>query len=197
MFSSLFADRVSPFRESSVSQVLDERLCFCEAVAHTCGRLRLVVLLATVLATVIAMSGGPLRAQIPQNKQSRWEANIRRFEQDRQKFPPKGGILFIGSSSIVGWKLDEYFPDLPVINRGFGGSQIVRLGRFRRADSFSVRAKTHRFLRGRQRRCRREEAQPGLGRLQAVRRKSTQGVAQDADRLRGHQAEYQPMEFGR
>ena len=110
------------FRGRNASLILDERHCFCEAVAHTCGRLRLVVL----LATVVAMGGGPLPAQTAENKQSRWEPNIRRFEeQDRQKFPPKGGILFVGSSSIVGWKLDECFPGLPAINRGFGGSQIV------------------------------------------------------------------------
>ena len=38
--------------------------------------------------------------------------------------PPKGGILFLGSSSIRGWKVEKWFPELPVVNRGFGGSQI-------------------------------------------------------------------------
>lgn len=36
--------------------------------------------------------------------------------------PVKGGIVFTGSSSIRMWKLNEAFPDLPVLNRGFGGS---------------------------------------------------------------------------
>jgi lysophospholipase L1-like esterase len=31
----------------------------------------------------------------------------------------------VGSSSIVGWDLKEYFPDLQAINRGFGGSEIA------------------------------------------------------------------------
>ncbi len=35
-------------------------------------------------------------------------------------------MLFIGSSSIRMWKtLQTDFPDVPTINRGFGGSQIV------------------------------------------------------------------------
>lgn len=56
----------------------------------------------------------------------RWEEQITAFEaKDRLQPPPQRGILFIGSSSIRGWKLDDYFADLPVINRGFGGSQIA------------------------------------------------------------------------
>lgn len=39
---------------------------------------------------------------------------------------PRGGILFIGSSSIRLWKtLKQDLLDLPVLNRGFGGSQII------------------------------------------------------------------------
>lgn len=37
--------------------------------------------------------------------------------------PPKGGIVFTGSSSIRRWTtLKQDFPGLPVLNRGFGGS---------------------------------------------------------------------------
>jgi lysophospholipase L1-like esterase len=40
--------------------------------------------------------------------------------------PPKDAILFVGSSSIRLWKtLAEDFPQHQVINRGFGGSQII------------------------------------------------------------------------
>ena len=57
---------------------------------------------------------------------ARWESTIRRFEEAAQKLPPpRQGILFIGSSSIRGWKLEASFPGLPVINRGFGGSQVA------------------------------------------------------------------------
>jgi lysophospholipase L1-like esterase len=55
------------------------------------------------------------------------------FERDMQRFamadatspPPKGAVLFIGSSSIRLWDaLAADFPDVPVINRGFGGSEL-------------------------------------------------------------------------
>jgi sugar phosphate isomerase/epimerase/lysophospholipase L1-like esterase len=59
-------------------------------------------------------------------KPDRWEPAIAKFEaMDREQPPAKEGIVFIGSSSIVKWKLDDWFPDLPVLNRGFGGSQIA------------------------------------------------------------------------
>jgi len=57
----------------------------------------------------------------------RWEKAIAAFEKSDQKNPPpKNGILFIGSSSIRRWgSLAADFPDKPVFNRGFGGSQIA------------------------------------------------------------------------
>ena len=59
-------------------------------------------------------------------QESRWEKTIQGFEQrDREQAPPKGEILFVGSSSIRFWDTDKYFPDLKVINRGFGGSQVA------------------------------------------------------------------------
>ena len=47
-------------------------------------------------------------------------------EADRAKPPRKGGILFIGSSTIRLWKtLEQDFEGHTVLNRGFGGSEIV------------------------------------------------------------------------
>ena len=58
--------------------------------------------------------------------ESPWEETIRGFEQrDAKDSPQTGEILFIGSSSIVMWKTAQAFPELKVINRGFGGSQIA------------------------------------------------------------------------
>jgi len=37
---------------------------------------------------------------------------------------PKDAILFIGSSTIVRWKLEQWFSDLKTVNHGFGGSYI-------------------------------------------------------------------------
>ncbi len=44
---------------------------------------------------------------------------------DQKQMPPTGAVLFMGSSSIRMWTtLASDFPEIPVINRGFGGSQI-------------------------------------------------------------------------
>lgn len=76
----------------------------------------------TVL-TMTAMFAGWVTAQ----SSSQWEADIKKFEEsDRLSPPPKQATLFIGSSSIRLWTtLANDFPNAKVINRGFGGSQIV------------------------------------------------------------------------
>lgn len=57
----------------------------------------------------------------------KWEKEIRAFERKDLEDPPAaGGVVFVGSSSIRMWKsLAEDFPGHHVLNRGFGGSQIV------------------------------------------------------------------------
>ena len=61
-----------------------------------------------------------------ENPHARWEAAIKKFEeQDKANPPARDGALFVGSSSIRLWKLDESFPNLNAINRGFGGSEIA------------------------------------------------------------------------
>jgi lysophospholipase L1-like esterase len=57
---------------------------------------------------------------------AKWEKSIAAFEAaDKAKPPVKGSVLFVGSSTIVRWKsLAQDFPELPVLNRGFGGNQI-------------------------------------------------------------------------
>jgi hypothetical protein len=58
---------------------------------------------------------------------AKWEKEIAALEaMDREHPPSKGGVLFIGSSTIRRWKtLDTDFPDHQVINRGFGWSEIM------------------------------------------------------------------------
>jgi lysophospholipase L1-like esterase len=58
---------------------------------------------------------------------TRWEKDIAAFEaSDKTNPPPKDGIVFVGSSSIKRWtNLAADFPGFPVINRGFGGSQLA------------------------------------------------------------------------
>jgi len=54
-----------------------------------------------------------------------WVASIAAFEADDARRPaPPGAIVFVGSSSIRLWNLPASFPGLPVLNRGFGGSQL-------------------------------------------------------------------------
>lgn len=66
-----------------------------------------------------------LPAQAQQPTSDRWEKTIQAFEKkDEQSPPEKGGILFLGSSTVTRWDTDKGFPDLNVINRGFGGTQI-------------------------------------------------------------------------
>lgn len=55
-----------------------------------------------------------------------WEEDMRRFAAEEAVAPPpRQGVLFVGSSSIRLWEtLAADFPGVPVINRGFGGSEI-------------------------------------------------------------------------
>ncbi len=56
----------------------------------------------------------------PRPDPARFAGEIAAFAEQE---PEKGGIVFTGSSSIRLWKtLKEDFPDLPIINRGFGGA---------------------------------------------------------------------------
>lgn len=69
----------------------------------------------------------PAFAQKAAHDSSKWEKAIATFEAaDKTNPPPKGALLFIGSSTIVRWKtLAQDYPEHKVINRGFGGSQIA------------------------------------------------------------------------
>jgi len=83
-----------------------------------------------VLSLVGFLIAGPWRtgtcAEGEHNFQ-KWEPEITAFERmDRTNPPPKNGLVFIGSSTIRRWtSLRQDFPGQPIINRGFGGSEIV------------------------------------------------------------------------
>lgn len=64
-------------------------------------------------------------ADQPKNS-SKYESEISAFEaMDRTNPPPKGAVLFVGSSSIRFWtNLPATFPQLTIVSRGFGGSAI-------------------------------------------------------------------------
>lgn len=71
---------------------------------------------------VLLLLAVPLAVAEPQQ----WASHIEAFEvTDKANPPARGGVVFVGSSSIAMWQtLAEDFPSLPVINRGFGGSEI-------------------------------------------------------------------------
>lgn len=78
-----------------------------------------------MFTTAIVLLLLPQQALI-QTKAPPFESEIKAYETQDAKQPPKpGGIVFVGSSSIRGWRtLSKDFPRHNVINRGFGGSQL-------------------------------------------------------------------------
>ena len=89
-------------------------------------------LLAPALAAFLGCSGpqpqpdpAPQTEAPPAEQADRWEEAIQTFEQaDSVNPPPKGGVVFYGSSSFRRWDLEKSFPGMGLINRGFGGSQM-------------------------------------------------------------------------
>ena len=58
---------------------------------------------------------------------AKWAASIDAFTRaEAANPPPRDAVLFVGSSSIVRWKsLARDFPEVRVVNRGFGGSELA------------------------------------------------------------------------
>ena len=56
-----------------------------------------------------------------------FEGEIKAFaKSDSIVAPLQGKIVFAGSSSFTKWKdINQYFPGYPIINRGFGGSNLL------------------------------------------------------------------------
>lgn len=83
-------------------------------------RNKMLFLLVAVLGTSFCVSAQPFANEI---------ADFRK--KDAASFPPKNGILFVGSSSFRLWEnLEDYFPGKPLINRGFGGSTLPDVIRY-------------------------------------------------------------------
>lgn len=70
----------------------------------------------------------PAAAQDP----TRFEGEIQQFERhDAAHPPPTNPILFVGSSSFRCWtNLTGEFPDLPIVNRGFGGAHLSDINHY-------------------------------------------------------------------
>lgn len=67
-------------------------------------------------------------AQAQDDKPPFWDEIQAYKQQDSVQMPPKDAILFVGSSSFRMWdSMQEMFPNHTVINRGFGGSNLLDL----------------------------------------------------------------------
>lgn len=76
-------------------------------------------------SAVRAQAAVPALAPLPAGANAAPEMNAF-LKADQAKMPPAGAVLFMGSSSIRLWDtLAQDFPEIPVINRGFGGSIIA------------------------------------------------------------------------
>jgi lysophospholipase L1-like esterase len=87
-----------------------------------------VLLPAGLMMLVSACANGPAGWPAPSaGNLEKWEKDIAAFEAaNRTNPPPRGAVLFVGSSTIRRWdSLAADFPGQAVINRGFGGSQIA------------------------------------------------------------------------
>jgi len=73
----------------------------------------------TLLVSAGATHQAPATAQA-----DKWAKEMAAFEEQDRNDPAIGGVVFVGSSSILLWDLKKSFPGVPALNRGFGGSEI-------------------------------------------------------------------------
>ena len=76
------------------------------------------------------VAGAPalLSGQVADPDASRFESAMATFARyDAKNSFPADATVFVGSSSIVGWDTGDRFRGMPLINRGFGGSQMSDL----------------------------------------------------------------------
>ncbi len=84
---------------------------------------RFVAALLVVAGSAFAQT--PDADRVPDPDPGRFSAAIAGFDTwDSKNSYPAHATLFVGSSSIRLWSTAEAFPDQPIINRGFGGSEL-------------------------------------------------------------------------
>jgi lysophospholipase L1-like esterase len=81
------------------------------------------------LSFLILVVGG---LSLPSARAARWEKRAAEYVgYDRTNPPPRGGVVFTGSSSIDMWRtLHADFPELPIVNRGIGGTWLADVTEF-------------------------------------------------------------------
>jgi hypothetical protein len=81
-------------------------------------------MISRVVRIVIVLAGA-LASQVCAQSPTRFQSEIDAFAKSDSASPPApGGIVFVGSSIVRLWKtVTQDMAPLPVVNRGFGGSQ--------------------------------------------------------------------------
>ncbi len=90
------------------------------------------ILISLALLSIACISTLGLSDESSENDYTkRWGPEIHAFrEWDAKNSFPDNAVLFVGSSSIRMWETARFFPELKVINRGFGGSDIKAVNYF-------------------------------------------------------------------
>lgn len=88
-------------------------------------KLRTVAVRLLLVGSVFCVAAIRPIAQAADPDPARFASEIEAFRQwDTKNAFPVDGVLFVGSSTIRLWPTAARFPNLPIINRGFGGSHI-------------------------------------------------------------------------
>jgi lysophospholipase L1-like esterase len=88
--------------------------------------IRALVLVSIFVCILFSLSSSYRNSgEEPDPDPNRFAQEISHFETwDGKNSFPAHAVLFVGSSSIRLWMTHEFFPELTVINRGFGGAHI-------------------------------------------------------------------------
>jgi lysophospholipase L1-like esterase len=83
------------------------------------------ILIALIISSFVTLFAQDLSNVTPDPDPNRFKEAVDYFKwYDSRNSSPADAVLFVGSSSIRLWETAKYFPDFPIINRGFGGSHI-------------------------------------------------------------------------
>ena len=84
----------------------------------------LVNQICSAICLTLLVSAGATHQAPAAIQADKWAKEMAAFEEQDRTDPAIGGVVFVGSSSIRLWDLKKSFPDVPALNRGFGGSEI-------------------------------------------------------------------------
>ncbi|PYS89154.1 MAG: capsular biosynthesis protein [Acidobacteria bacterium] len=105
----------------------------------------------TPVPTPLDLAGEKQRADRLQARFNDY-ANFARYREANSKLPPPAKdeqrVVFMGDSITDGWKLDQYFPGAPYVNRGISGQTTSQMLLRFRADVIDLKPKVVVILAG-------------------------------------------------